>query len=196
MKHFSSFTMVRLPVDAVWVTMRDRLGEVAAAMEDLQGIELLDRSVDGGGLRLLNRWTARQKVPAMLRAALGGDSIAWLDRACWRDADKVCAWSIEPAVLAGHIDCGGSTRYESAMAGRGTRVSFEGYFNLRPGFAGALPAALEPAAAGFVESIVSTVIPRNLARAVIAAGELIAAERRGAGDRLLPDGTAFGQPSR
>ncbi|OIQ74482.1 hypothetical protein GALL_438680 [mine drainage metagenome] len=101
-----------------------------------------------------------------------------------------------PALLAGHIDCGGSTRYESAMAGRGTRVTFEGYFNLRPGFAGALPAALEPAAAGFVESIVSTVIPRNLARAVIAAGELIAAERRGAGDPLLPDGTARDQPSR
>ncbi|OIQ87726.1 hypothetical protein GALL_304040 [mine drainage metagenome] len=195
MRRFSSFTMVRQPVDAVWATMRDRLGEVAAAMEDLQGIELLECAADGGGLHRLNRWTARQKIPAMLHAALGGESIAWLDRAFWRDADKICVWSIEPALLAGHIECGGTTRYESAMAGRGTRVSFEGYFSLMPGFASALPAALEPAAAGFVESIVSTVIPRNLARAIIAAGELIVAEQR-AGGPLRLDGAALDQPSR
>ena len=190
MKSFSSFTMVRQPVDAMWVTMRDRLGEVAVAMEDLQGIEVLERVKDDTVLRLLNRWTARQKVPAALRGTLGTDVIAWLDHAAWHEGRLSCEWRIEPSLLAGHIDCGGVTRYDSAMAGRGTRVSFEGHFELKPGFAAALPPALEPAVAGLLESIVSTVIPRNLARAIAAAGDLVAAQPR-------PGGAPLGaQPSR
>jgi len=180
MKPFQSFTMIRHPCDEVWATMRDRLPDVAAAMEDLQGIEVLERAVDADGLRVINRWSARQKVPAMLRGALGAEGIDWLDRALWRESQRVCEWTIEPSVLKGHIECGGKTRYESAMAGRGTRVTFEGYFNLRPGFVGMLPASLEPAIAGFVESVVTTMIPRNLIRAVAAAGDLIAAQRKGA----------------
>lgn len=121
----------------------------------------------------------------MLSQALGGESIAWLDRAFWRDAEKVREWSIEPVLLDVQIACGGRTYYERAMAGRGTRVRFEGYFDLKPGFARALPTALEPALASFVESFVTTVIPRNLARAVAATGDLIAA-------RQQPKGAAFG----
>jgi hypothetical protein len=185
MKTFSSFTMLRQPVDAMWSTMRDHLGEVAAAIEDLQGIELIERSVDNDGLRLLHCWTTRQKVPAMLGQALGGESIAWLDRSFWRDAEKICEWSIEPVLLDGQIACGGRTYYERVMAGRGTRVRFEGYFDLKPGFARAFPTALEPALASFVESFVSTVIPRNLTRAVVATGDLIAA-------RQQFNGAAFG----
>jgi hypothetical protein len=195
MKEFRSFTMVRQPIDAVWATMRDRLGDVAAGMEDLQGINCIERDSDDGELRLLNRWTARQTVPALLRGYLGGETIAWLDRACWRSAEKICEWSIEPLLLNGHIECGGTTRYEIAMGGRGTRVSFEGYFNLKPGFASALPATLELAIGSFVESIVSTVIPRNLSRAVVVAGELIEAERRAA-EALPTDSPTADQPSR
>ena len=177
MKTFRTFKMVRQPLDAVWATMRDRLGEVAAAMEDLEGIESLERVSAPGELRLLNRWNVRQKVPAMLRASLGGDTIAWLDRAIWREERMACEWSIEPLLLTGQIECAGTTFYESAMGGRGTRVTFEGYFDLKPGFAKMLPAALEPAVGSFVESIVTTVIPRNLARAILAAADLIESER-------------------
>lgn len=184
MSTFSSFTMLRQPVDIVWSTMRDHLGEAASAIEDLQGIELIERSVDNGGLRMLHRWTTKQKVPTMLGQGLGGESIAWLDRSFWRDAEKICEWSIEPVLLNDHVECRGRTYYERAMAGRGTRVRFEGYFDLKPGFTSALPIGLEPALAGFIESFVSTVIPRNLARAVVATGDLIVARQQPYGAEL------------
>jgi hypothetical protein len=179
MKEFSSFTMIRQPVNRMWNTMRDRLPEIGLSLEDLKGIETLERHADDGTVRLLNRWSAKQEVPSMLRSALGTSSIEWLDHAVWRESEKECVWSIEPSVLKGHIECGGKTRYELAMAGRGTRVTFEGSFNLTPGFAGKLSGGLEPVIARFVESIVVTVIPRSLSRAVHAAADLIAAGDRG-----------------
>jgi len=177
MKKFQSFTMIRQPLDRVWTAMRNRLPEIAARMEDLDSIVVLERSIEADGrLRFTNRWNAKQEVPAFLQAALGGKAINWIDRALWDDALRQCSWSIEPSVLPGHIECGGTTSYESAMAGRGTRVSFEGYFSLKPGFLEGLPGTFEPAIVAFGETVVSSVIPRNLARAVAAAGELIAAE--------------------
>ena len=168
--------MVRHPVDAVWTTMRDRLPDVAKSMDDLERIEVLTRSAEPDSLHVTNRWVAKQKVPAMLRGALGAESIEWLDKAIWRDAERICEWTIEPSVLQGWIECAGKTRYETAMAGRGTRVTFEGYFNLGAGFASGLTKTFEPAIASFVESIVTIMIPRNLSRAIAAAGELIAAK--------------------
>jgi hypothetical protein len=179
MREFKSFTMIREPLEKVWAVMRDRLPEVAESMNDLSGIEVLERSFDAERIRLVNRWTARQTIPSFLRGSLGSESIQWIDRAEWVEKARLCRWVIEPTILKGYIECGGSTKYEMAMAGRGTRVNFEGYFNLQPGFARVVPASLEPLVGGFIESIVSTVIPRNLARAVVTAGELIA---RGVGE--------------
>ena len=114
---------------------------------------------------LVNRWTARRQVPAMLQSALGTKTISWLDTALWDDAAWVCEWRIEPALLAGKIECAGRTCYEPAMAGRGTRVTFEGSFELQPGFLTGAGATFEPALIGFLETVVATMIPHNLSRA-------------------------------
>lgn len=166
MKTFSSFTIVKQPIDVVWVAMRDNLYDVGKRMDDLHSIETLERERSPEGVRLLNRWVARQKIPPLLRRHVGSEQIEWLDSAFWRDADKVCLWSIRSDVFSDYVECTGTTRYQPAMAGRGTRVSFDGHFVLKPGFSVALPAALEPAVTALVESMASTLIPRNLARAV------------------------------
>jgi uncharacterized membrane protein len=174
MKPFQSFTMVKQPLEEVWIVMRDRLPDIAATMEDLESIEVLERTFESGGrLSLLNRWKAKQQIPAMLQGKLGASSVYWLDRALWDNNTHVCSWSIEPSVLPGHIECCGTTTYTSAMAGRGTRVTFEGYFNLKAGFLEGLPVTLELALSGFVETIVSSLIPRNLSRAISSASDLI-----------------------
>ncbi|HET9931976.1 MAG TPA: hypothetical protein VFQ35_14840 [Polyangiaceae bacterium] len=194
MTNFDSFTMVREPLEVVWTTLRDDLSRVARQLEDLESIDTVEREVSETGVWLLNRWTARQKVPALLARYLGTDRIAWEDRAFWRDASKCCEWSIRPTLLPEHVECSGVTRYEPVMAGRGTRVSFRGSFTLKPGFGGALPAALEPTIASFAESIISTLIPRNLARAVQVAGQTIAAERAPRGELAGPVESAPHQP--
>ncbi len=177
MKSFRSFTMVRQPVDRIWQTMRDRLVQVAAVMEDVQSVEVLERDEQANALILVNRWTARQRVPQMLRGITGGDTISWTDRAQWRDDDRICDWAIRPSIFAEYVSCDGTTLYESAMAGRGTRVTFSGSFELKPGFAGELAATFEPLVRSFTESIVSTMIPRSLASAIVAAGSLVADDK-------------------
>jgi hypothetical protein len=48
------------------------------------------------------------------------------------------------------------------MAGQGTRVMFEGAFDLKPGVLGGALGGVENLLSGFLESIITTVIPRNL----------------------------------
>jgi hypothetical protein len=145
MKPFGSFTMVRQPLDEVWAAVRDRLPEIAGRLEDLESVVTLQHIEEADGrLRLLNRWTARQRIPAPLRGVVGADTISWLDRAEWMGASRTCLWTIAPSVLPDHVQCSGSTRYEPAMAGRGTRVTFEGTFALRSGFLAGMPATFEP----------------------------------------------------
>lgn len=178
MTPFHSFTMVKQPVDQIWLVMRDQLPRVAGYLDDLESIDLLERSGHADGRMLLvNRWQARQRIPALLRGALGTDVISWIDRAHWDDQRLTCEWTITPSVLPDYIACHGTTRYEPAMAGRGTRVSFDGSFDLKGGFLQRLPAALEPSVRALTENIVSQLIPRNLSKAINAAGELIAVSR-------------------
>lgn len=174
MSTFHSFTMVKHPRERIWQTLRDHLPVVADLLDDLDSIATLEREQEADGtVVLLNRWQAKQRVPYLLQDAFGTDIIAWLDRARWDDANFLCEWQITPLVLSDHIECHGTTRYEPAMAGRGTRVTFDGSFVVRPGALSQVPAAFESALLGLVENIVSTVIPRNLARAVSCAGRLL-----------------------
>ncbi len=172
-------------MELVWIAMRDSLPAIAVEMDDLEGIEVLERTFEPDGrLRLVNRWTARRKVPALLQSALGTDRIAWLDTALWDEAEKICEWRIAPALLAGKIECTGRTRYQPAMASRGTRVTFEGSFLVQRGFLTGAGATFEPAIIGFLETVVATLIPHNLARAVAAAGRHIDAQRCSSADEV------------
>ena len=179
MKRFSSFTMVKQMTQPLLRAVRDRLPEIARHMDDVESIEQLERVEQAdGSLTLVNSWHACHKIPAMLQKRLGAATVSWIDRAQWFTSQQRCCWTIEPSLLAGYIVCSGSTRFETAMTGRGTRVTFEGGFDLKPGFLGGASAALEPLISSFVESVVSTIIPRNLARAIAAANEILLAEAR------------------
>jgi|CXWL01.1.fsa_nt_gi hypothetical protein len=173
MKSFSSFTIVRQPVDKVWETMKDRLGEIGTRMEDLESVETLERKETESGCVLTNRWTAKQKVPLLLRSTLKSEVIAWIDHADWQESTKICHWRIEPLILDGRINCQGSTTYTESMGGRGTRVIFTGQFSIETAFMTRLPIALHPHVSSMIESVATTLVPRNLARAIIVAGELI-----------------------
>ena len=105
----------------------------------------------------------------MLRTALKADAIGWTDRNVWNARERVCRWSIEPWLLRGGIGCSGETRYEAAIGGRGTRITFEGRFELSPGALSGIAGALAGPITPFVESIVSNLIPRNLRKVIEAA---------------------------
>jgi hypothetical protein len=89
------------------------------------------------------------------------DSVSWIDRNRWDGSTGICHWSIEPGAFGEHIACRGETGFAPAMGARGSRITFAGELDIKPGLLGAL-GPVTPMLSGFVESIVTTIIPRNL----------------------------------
>ena len=174
MKPFKALVVVKHPMAAVWATMRDRLAELVPLLDDIESITPIERhETPGGKVALVNEWHTRQRIPALLQARLGADSVSWIDRNTWDPATHRCHWRIEPSVLRGQIECHGVTAYEPAMGGRGTRVTFAGEFELAGGALKSLAGVLEQPVAAFVESIVTLLVPKNLRNILDAAGRLI-----------------------
>ncbi|MEZ5666491.1 MAG: SRPBCC family protein [Alphaproteobacteria bacterium] len=177
MKEFRDTVVVKQPPDALWRTVRDRLPELAAMIDDIDSIEVVERDdADPACVRLVNRWRSGQRIPGFLHKPLGADAVSWIDRNSWDEAARICRWQIEPSVLPDKIRCDGSTAFEPAMGGRGTRVTFAGRFELAPGALRAVAGPLERQVAGFVESVVTVIVPRNLRRMMDAAAKLIAGD--------------------
>jgi len=168
MKPFRSLVVLKRPQQELWTAMRDHLVDFAGCIADIEEIRQLERIEEPGGtVRIVNEWHVRQQVPPMIRSILKISELAWIDRNRW-DADAcTCSWSIEPRFLAEYISCHGQTSFAPAMGGQGTRVTFAGELDLKPGWLSAM-GGVETMVSGFVESIVTTIIPRNL-RAVVEA---------------------------
>jgi hypothetical protein len=174
MKTFKNIVVVKQPVERVWRMVRDRLPEFVSLVDDIESVTVIERDTsEKGKVRLLNRWKSRQTVPVFLRARLGAEAIGWLDRNEWIDATMSCHWDISPLILRDCITCGGRTLYEPAMAGRGTRVTIDGTFNLTPGALRGVAGPLEQPVTSFVESIATTLIPKNFRKVLEAAAKFV-----------------------
>jgi hypothetical protein len=157
--------------------MRDHLVEFAEHIADIESIRQIERTIDTDGRILIaNEWSVRQVLPSALRTMLKVDKFSWIDRNRWDEATGICSWAIEPAVLADHIACSGQTHFSAAMGSRGTRVTFAGELDIKPALLAAL-GSLGPMLSGFIESIVTTMIPRNLRAVAEAAAEFGAVHR-------------------
>lgn len=173
MKPFRTVVLIKQPLETLWATVRDRLPEIAALLDDIESVDVMDRElVADGRVRLVNRWTSAQRVPALLQGRLGTGPISWIDRNEWDDSTRSCTWRIEPSILTDQIRCVGTTVYEPAMGGRGTRVAFSGEFELASGAVRGIAGPLELPVSAFIESVVTILVPRNLHRVMEAAGKI------------------------
>jgi hypothetical protein len=167
-KQFRSLVVLKRPCHELCIIMRDHLVEFAPSVADIDDIRQLERTSGPDGMvHIVNEWRMRQQIPAAIRALLKIGELGWIDRNRWDAATGTCSWTIEPSFLGEYIACSGETTFTTAMAGRGTRVAFTGELDLKPGLLGSL-GSIEPMVSGFLESIVTTIIPRNL-RAVVEA---------------------------
>jgi hypothetical protein len=161
-KSFRSLVVLKRPQHEMWEIMRDHLVEFAGQVADIQEVSQISRSEQADGtVHIVNQWRARQQVPAALRSMLKIDEFGWIDRNVWDATTGISSWTIEPGFLREHIACSGETAFAEAMAGRGTRITFSGELDLKPGALGAL-GSMELMVTGFLESVVTTIIPRNL----------------------------------
>ncbi len=176
MKNFRSLVVLKRPRQELWTIMRDHLADFAARIGDVREIRHIKRTAGPDGIvHIVNEWRMRHQVPASIRSMLKIGDIGWIDRNSWNDATGTCFWTIEPSFLGEYIACSGETTFTDAMAGRGTRVMFSGTLDLRPDLLGSL-GSMKSMVSGFVESIVTTIIPRNL-RAVAEAAAAFVPEK-------------------
>lgn len=168
MKPFSTTALLNQPVADLWLEIRDRLPELVPRLGDIRAVIPLERSSQGAITRIVNRWEADPKIPQALASALKMDALYWIDRAEWNDSTRECRWKIEPGFFADRIRCHGSTLYEPAMGGRGTRITFRGELNVTVG------SLVGSAVAGAIESFVTAVIPRNFQALANAAASSLA----------------------
>ena len=139
LKTFRSLVVLKRPRQALWIAMRDHLVDFAGQIADIEEIRQLERSTaEAGTVHIVNEWRVRQQMPAVVRSILKTGELSWLDRNTWDAGTFTCSWAIEPRFLTEYIACSGRTMFAEAMGGQGTRVTFEGEFDLKPGLLGSL----------------------------------------------------------
>lgn len=153
--------LLRCPPEALFAAMRDRLTEIAASLPEIASIHELEREPLRDGLRIVNRWEADQGIPRFLQGKLGAERVAWMDYAVWSPETTCCEWSITPLIGEGAIECSGTTRFEPAMSGRGSRAIFDGTLSIAPDFIADLAGPLRGPVTALVETIATTLIPTN-----------------------------------
>ena len=178
MKDFRCLVGLRHPPDRVALGVRDWMGEIGPTLENVQQVATVVRvERPAGGTGLVNEWRVNPVLPAALNGVVTRDMLGWLDHAEWAPDLSACAWRIEPFFMSEAIDCRGSTRFEPAMGGRGSRVTFEGRLDIDPAALATLPVIWRGPASIAVEMLISTLIPKNFRTAVEAVGSLL--ETRG-----------------
>jgi hypothetical protein len=142
--------------------MRDRLPEIVRLIDDIEGVTVQSREeLPDGTLRLVNVWRAKPNLPAIVANHIEPEMLAWTDHAEYDPAAFVCSWKLEPHFFAERISCVGVTRYEPAIGGRGTRVTFDADLHLAIGALPGMPALLEGAVSNAVEAFMTALVPRN-----------------------------------
>ena len=174
MKAFKSLIGLRHPPGPVAVAVRDRMSEIAPALENVESIVTTTR-VDqpDGRVTLVNAWRVNPTLPAALNGLISPEQMGWLDHAEWSADLAVCHWRIQPHFMSAAIACAGETRFEAAMGGRGTRALFEGKLDIDPVALASLPAMWRGPTSSAVEMLVGSMIPMNFRRAVEAIGALL-----------------------
>lgn len=180
MKPFKSIVIVKQPIDVIWRTIRDRLPEISAQLDDVASVEVLERRTVGDGIDyIVNQWTAKIRIPDVLASYLQPEMLMWIDRAEWNDVTHACTWTIEPSFFHDSLRCGGEARYEQALGGRGTKITFEGELQVDTSGLVMVPQSLKGIVAMGVESLVILLIPKNFRKVAEAAASLGSADRAG-----------------
>lgn len=158
---FNTVSMVKHPIDRVWTIMRDDLPKLVDLIDDIEDISVQSYEKRNHNCKVVNVWRASPPLPQSIAGRLDSSMFIWTDRADWNDKNKECLWSIEHHHFRDRIRCSGTTRFESAIGGRGTRITFSGSFELNHHNLPGMLRSLEGPALKAIENLISSLIPKN-----------------------------------
>jgi hypothetical protein len=143
-------------------------------LDDIESVTVQSREEKSDGtVNLVNVWKARPKLPAAVTSHIRPEMLAWNDYAQWSPRNFQCNWRMEPHSYTDRIKCYGVTRYEPAMAGRGTRITFVTNIELFVHDLPGVPALLEDTLSKAIEFFVSALVPQNFRKIAQAVGSLL-----------------------
>jgi len=118
--------MIKHGTEKVWKTMRDDLTELVGMIDEIESVTGKERNETKQIYRVVNIWQASVKLPQTIMSVIGSDLFSWTDRAEWNNDTHICTWTIELHQFRESVKCNGTTTFEPAMGGNGTRVTFSG----------------------------------------------------------------------
>jgi len=143
-------------------------------LDDIESVTVQSREEKSDGtVNLVNVWKACPKLPASVTSRIRPEMLAWNDYAEWSPRNFQCNWRMEPHFYTDRIKCSGVTRYEPAMAGRGTRITFVTNIGLSVRGLTGVPAVLEDTVSNAIEFFVSALVPKNFRKIAQAVGSLL-----------------------
>ena len=160
---FNATTIVRYPIEVVWQAMRDKLPEIARNIDDIESITVdKRRKLPDGKLEVINIWKASPKLPSIILNQLKPEMMIWTDSAIWDENCRSCNWTIDPHYFSKKIVCQGSTTFEEALGGNGTRLTLRGniYINASKGLSGTADGVIGKV----IESVLTKILPSNFAK--------------------------------
>lgn len=159
--NFKTITIIKHPIDCVWVSMRDDLPKIVHLLEDIESIDVELYEKKSHICKIINIWKASPPLPASLTKLLDSDMFVWTDRAEWNEKKQACSWDIELHHFRDKLQCSGSTIFTEAMGGKGTRIVFSGCIEWNYQSFSGFPIFLDDAVRNVVESFISKLIPKN-----------------------------------
>ena len=127
--HFQSESIIAHPRDRAFFAYRDNLTDIVPFLDDITGIDVLERKEEGSQIRLHNLWRVEQDVPAFARAFLKKEMLCWDDFAVWFEDERICRWEIKTRAFTQAVTCKGSNTFYEDGDER-TRVVLQGEFQI------------------------------------------------------------------
>lgn len=125
--NFKTISIIKFPIDIAWNIMMNYLPEIAKDVDDLESITEIERQPNTDGtIKVVNVWKAKPKLPAIVTKYINPDMLTWTDTAWWDEKDKIVNWQIRSHHFHEEMHCKGSTAFETAMGGKGCRLTFSG----------------------------------------------------------------------
>jgi hypothetical protein len=163
MARFESSVMARVSLARAVILLRDELPQLAKHLPDISRIELIEKSLlPEGDVEITSVWHASPRIPPPFARLLDAQMLAWTDRARWTAEGTRCRFLIEPHFMRNSVQCHGQTVLESAMSGRGTRISFVGELGIKR--VGTLASMVGGGLVDEVERFVAGLIGANLGK--------------------------------
>ena len=170
---FKTVNLIKHGLDKVWTTMRDDLPELAGMMDEIESVTEMEKTVTKSNYHIVNIWRSAIKLPQAIISVLGSDLFVWTDRADWNNETHVCTWSIEVHKFRDSVQCHGTTSFEPAMGGSGTKITFAGELEWDNRKSGGISGAMGEAFLAMGGDIIQSSVQKNFRKLAEAAAKYL-----------------------